>query len=348
MKNSAIQYYLDTLIIQASLGNDKLTKEAQSGAVGTIISDVKNYVSSKIDDNNKVSSVLNIIAPGAISVLLRSIGLNWIGFLLPLAMNVFGIKFDEILSSIHSKISSMLKAGPVSSEQVDAAVEASFESEKSAPPTEEQLQQYLQTHSFNKMLRSAHLFKMSLIQSSNIKKTAGVFDMFGGSKVKTVSLLASVVKWTIKTVIAAAGLMVAGDVVKKMVGIKDQLDEKQISTAFKLNSSYDNKQLNTDKATWVESVIPNTNNIKDFVLDWMNEVYQDIEQYEELAENTFGFRNVVKEIEDFNAGNKSGNITFIPKMFKTKKDAVNIFIKEVEDKVKSAGYYGKSSPPISA
>ena len=70
------------------------------------------------------------------------------------------------------------------------------------------------------------------------------------------------------------------------------------------------------------------------VLDWMEEVYEGTSQFENDASNTTGFRNVVQEIEDYNSGNVSGRITYIPRMFPTKKSAVDVFIDELANKAK--------------
>src|SRR6185295_15219475 len=124
MSNSEINFYVDCLIIEA-LSKDHMIKKADSsGLVMSLVEKLKGYVGAHLDTNDKVSSALNILAPGVISVLFKSLGLGWLGTLFGLAMNIFHIDVGGILSSVYNSVKSMLGAGQqVSSSQIDSIVQ---------------------------------------------------------------------------------------------------------------------------------------------------------------------------------------------------------------------------------
>jgi hypothetical protein len=352
-KETSLQFYQDTLVIQAAFGDARLMKYAEEGTVDQIISAVKDYVGGHIKEDDKIGSVINILAPGAVTIMLRSLGLGWLGFFAGLAMEIFHVDVDKYVQEIMSKLIPKLKAGEkVSSEEVATATETAFAPEIAKEPTQQELAQ-VGTYKPAYTVREALLLKMAMeeavVEYKLTKNAAGIWDLFTGGKKGTVSLLAKAIKWIIMVVLASGGLMVAGDVANKIVGRPNAIDgslkggqpapqaaavpvtvSKQ--TKFKVNKSYDNATLNSGSTTWTESGPPNNSNIRSMVLDWMGDVYDGTDQYTNIASSSIGFGNVVKEIKDYNSGNANGRITYIPRMFPTKKSAVDIFIDEVADK----------------
>ena len=351
--NSSLQFYLDTLVIQAAFGDEKLRKQAEGDTADQLISAVKGYLGSKIDPNDKVGSFINIFAPGAVTLMLRSLGLGWLAFIAGVAMNIFHVDVGSIVQSIVSKILPKVKEGAkFTTEEIQNTVEAAFEPDANKEPTAEEVAQ-LNSHAFT--VRDALLYRLGMdeaIKEYELTKNAGVFDLVKSGRKGTVSLLAKAIKWIFMVALTSLGLMVAGDAVNKVLGRPNSFDgtiqngksvEQNVAqpstvskqTKFKQNANYNNRVLNSGSATWVEQGAPNQANIKNFVLDWMTEVYDGTSQYENVASNTPGFMNVVQEIMDYNNTNQSGTVTYIPRMFSTKKQAVDIFIDQVANQVGS-------------
>lgn len=355
-KETSLQFYQDTLVIQAAFGDSRLTKYAEEGVVDQIISAVKTYISGHIKEDDKVGSVINILAPGFLMVMLRSLGLGWLGFFASLAMEVFHVDVNAAIQEILQKLLPKLQSGEkVSPDEVKAASEAAFAPAIAKEPTKEELEKvdkFTSGVKSNYTVREALLYKTAMTEAAieyKLTKNAGIFDLFTSGKRGTVSLLAKAIKWIFIVVLASAGLMVAGDVTNKILGRPNAIDgnlrggqpvaqapaapvsvSKQ--TKFKVNKSYDNAILNSGTATWIESGSPNMSNVRNMVLDWMADVYDGTAQYNNIAANSAGFRNVVQEIMDYNVSNRNGRVTYIPRMFPTKKSAVDLFIDEVADK----------------
>jgi len=351
-KYSSLQFYQETLIIQAAFGDAILMKQAEEGIVDSLISAVKSYMSGHVDENDKVGSAINILSPGIVMVMLRSLGLGWLGFIAGLAMEIFHVDVKSLIQSALSKLIGPLKAGEkLTPEQIKSAVDGTFNPEANKEPSKEEVEQF-QTKGFT--VREALLYKTAMTEAVieyKLTKNAGIFDLFSGGKRGTISLLGSAVKWIFITVLASLGLMVGGDVANMVLGRPSALtgtlqggkptelpQSEQVATSvskqnkFPISSSYDKRVLNSGSTTWTETGAPTDSNIRNMALNWMKEVYDGVSQYENLASNTIGFRNVVQEIVDHNSGNASGKITYIPRMFTTKKNAVDIFIDEVANK----------------
>lgn len=81
-----ISLYVDALLVETVLADPKLYKTG--GFLGDLLTKVKDYFASKIDPNHPVASVLNELAPGAIWLLFRSLGLGMWGTLISLLMSV--------------------------------------------------------------------------------------------------------------------------------------------------------------------------------------------------------------------------------------------------------------------
>lgn len=353
-KNTEISLYVDALVIQAAFGNEVITKEAEGGYVASLVSLVKDYVSAHIKPEDKVGSVINLLAPGAFSTLLSALfpSLKWLGIIFGLAMNMFHVDVASILRSIGSEIKSLISGGKeVSSDQVDNIVEAQFASVPKA--TKEEAEQFIKPASVQ--IREAKLFRLALIDANDkFVKNAGLIDFvtsFIFGKSKTVTLLSKAIGWIIKIILASAGLMVAGDAANALLGRSSAFTgtlqdgkptESQTAvvtskqTRFKVGPSYSDTAKNTRSSTWVESVSPSSNNIKNMVLDFMEEVYPETKDFNNEAMSTPGFKVIVDEILDYNEANQNRQMTYIPKAFDTKKRLVDMFIDQVAEKAGSA------------
>src|SRR5579885_2506981 len=104
-----ISFYVDTLIVEAIVGDEKLYKQAATGGlVMGLIDKVKEYVGNQIDPNDKAGSLINILGPGVIFTAFRAFGFGWLGLLISLAMRIFHVDVAGMISSIWDKLKGMI------------------------------------------------------------------------------------------------------------------------------------------------------------------------------------------------------------------------------------------------
>lgn len=359
LSESQISFCVDTMIVETLLSNEGLSKTAQAQNVLTDITDkVSNYFSNHIKPHDKAGSLLDMIAPGVVWFTLRAIGLPWwFSTLLSLAMDVFHIDVKKIFSSIYGGIRSLLSGGKsVSSSQVDSVVSNAVQ-ENTTPATQEeanQAAQELQSKSQLYYLREAKLLKLAMIEyhqmTSEGQGRAGssFFSMFSARKTAASSLLARVLGWIIKIALAAAGLMVAGDIVNKFLGRPNALDNTiqkgepiqtepvaQVpvviskQTKFPLNPSYHEESLNVGNNAWILNITNNKESIEQALVNFAKEVYQGLDGQESNIKASPRFQSIADAIAWYNHTSEGGPVVFIPRTFSSKKRLVDHFIDDV-------------------
>lgn len=348
--NSEIGFYVDTLIVETVLSDNKITKTANtSGLMSGLLNTVKTYIENNINSEDKVGRLINLLAPGMISVLLG----GWFGTLIGLSMRVFNINVKGILGSIHDKISSLLKGGQeVSSSQVDNIVQNSIQEHKK-PLTEADVERIeSQKKSVSQQLSDARLLKLAMItyrSSSEINKTAGLFGVSLRKRKDRIegNLLPKILGWIFKVAIASAGLMVAGDVVNKVLNrpnafdgsIKDGKPVETVTpsttqTKFKLNPSYKAENINSEKNPWIEKYTNNKSGVETMLVDFAKSVYQGLDNLDSVIRSLPAFKAVADKILWFNNTAAGDPVIFIPKMFTSKKSIVDYFIDDLAEKTK--------------
>jgi len=362
--NSEISFIVDTMIVETLLSDEGLSKTAQAGsAISSLIDKVKGYVGNNINPEDKTGSLLNLLAPGAISIAFRAMGLGWLGILFGLAMRIFHIDVGSILQSIWDKLKSALSGGKqVSSSEVDGMVTSSVQEHNKAPTEDEAekaAQMLEQKKSSRQLFRDAKLLKLAMIEfekdSMSFTKEAAspFFSMFSSRKGATANLLGKVLGWVFKIAIASAGLMVAGDVVNKFLDRPNALDNtvqkgKPVSdtaapttapaaptstqTKFKVNTSYRNEQKNVNRV-WAEAVPNNESSIETMLVMFAKEVYSGLEGKEALIRSSPAFQVIKSRIVSNNKVSEGDNIVLIPRYFTSKKQIVDMFIDDVAEKV---------------
>lgn len=351
-QNSEINFYVDSLIVETILSNNKFIKQADSGSmIMSLIDKVKNYVGNNIDPNNKSESLINILGPGAISVAFSAMGLGWLGMLMGLAMRVFNINVKEIISSIWNKLKTAIAGDkPVSSSQVDSFVQNSVQ-ENYQPATKEEAERaakMMESKSFSQLMRDAKFVKLSMIECENNSfiKEAGFFSMFSDRKSKTANILTRVLSWIFKIALASAGLMVAGDVVNKFIGRPNALDDtvqkgkpidqqssipivvsKQKKFPIKLN--YIDEKKNIGEYNWMERIQNDPIYIENMLIKFTKDVYDGLNGKENFIKNSPVFDVVKDKITWYNHTSPDAPLVFIPKYFTSKKQIVDYFIDDV-------------------
>lgn len=362
MSSSEVSFCVDTLLVETVLSDPKLYKKA--GFVQDLLGKVKDYFSHQIDPANPVKSVLDHIAPGALWLLFQSLGIGKWGFLLGLLMETFHVDVHGMLTSLYEKVKELIGSGnKVSSSDIDAASRATvMEFNKPVTPEEEARgTQALQNakppgesaasdqrvYSSFELLDDARMFRLALIDYENqyfrltkdgVNKTAG---LFGNTKSKGTSLLGTIFGWVIKLALASAGLMVAGDVANEVLGRPSALSgtyqkgqessetpsapapATPHSTQTKFPSKGDGPLPGT------LPMVNNPQNIENFLIQITKDTYSGLDGKENLIRNSPAFQAVKDNINWYNVHNEGTAVTFLPGMFKTKKQLVDFFIDDV-------------------
>lgn len=356
MNNQEISFYVDCMIVEAIAEDPSIIKNAEGATTGAIVSlmkAIRDYVVSKIDPNDKVGSVLNLLAPTIVFQMFGALGFGWVGALLGLAITIFGIDVKDILGTIESGIRSLISSGkPVSSSQVDEIVgDAVSSNYKPATPEEEEAaRKKLESQSsFDMELRDARIVKMAMeTYSHGMKKEAYWGVGFGALKFKIAKVLKKVLSWTFKTILASAGFMVAGDAVSKFLGVGDNAGtsvtptkkEPSVSirsssqTRFPVNKSYTNVMYNTsdDDVTWSVPYSNTKAGIRRMLLDFSKQVYDGLNGLENIIVAQPGFKVAENKIYWYNYSSKGARHVFIPRAFKSMKQIVDLFIDDVARK----------------
>lgn len=357
---SELQFFADTLIIETLLSDPRINKKAQASFVPSLVNKVKDYASSHIDSNNKVSSVLAILTPGILTVL----GFPVLGFLVKLSEMVFHIDLSSIFSSIGTSVAELINDNKqTDSNSVINAVQSAIESNAGSEPTEEEANKFFNIKS-SFTLREAQLFKIALADFAaknsyfdfdnpkfNMKFAAGVMgsllSAFGLSKFKLLKILASVISWIVRVVLWSAGFMVAGDAVHHMMGTSNSVSTKEniihpVSTVsvpanhesitLKVNPNYSSESFNNALSTWM---LPgNVSSIMETIISWATEIYPELKGFENLLKSTSGFHNLNKIIQEYNEGSNLGFVV-MPKQFTSRKQVVDTFVSEIQNDVQN-------------
>lgn len=362
-----LEILIETIIVETLLSDPTLSKTAQSGLASSLIDKVKSYVSTKIDSNNKVESVIDLLTPG----ILFALGFPVLSFIAKLAQMIFHVDFGKIFGDIAATVRGLISSNKqTTSAQVDAAVSKAVNSSSGSEPTEDDVKRFLKSSSYQKIsLREAQLFKVALqdfiannpdfnLNSPNFNiKTAQRFlpsllSSFTGTKVRTVNILITIISWIVKTILATAGFMVAEDAINKVVGNPNSFDNTyqkgktpetssnipaslpaSKQTTFKINPSYTEERLNLNDR-WIEP--SPLSNLDDTIIQWTKYIYPDTQSLSDQdIISTNSFSKLTEVIKEYNNTNTS-NITFMPRVFTSRKKVVDMFIDELASKHKIA------------
>jgi hypothetical protein len=363
IRNTELQFCLDTLVLETLLSSGEMIKTSEDIMSG-LIGKIKNYVSSSIDPNNKVASILDLLAPGVLTVL----GHPVIAFIVMLAENFFGFSIGNIFMGIVDKVKGLITGGKeTNSQEVDAAVESVVKANLGAEPTEADLAKFKDKDpaiDAKSSLRDAQLVKLAFINHAGKAGVAGALAKLTGVQSKTGSILGSILKWVVKMVLAAGGFMILGDVATKLMGTTKAdptpsgfptltpthkgfavpAAPPSSQNLFKVNPNYNEEKLNINRG-WIEAVPPSQ--IGSEIVDWTQEIYPELAHMTNFIKSSARFQKTVSDIQEANANNTS-NITFMPSMFSSRKKVVDTFIDDLANKAKSLPNAPKSKEAMTA
>ena len=287
--NSEIGFYLDSVLIHSFLSdNERMVKKAESGAVLGLINGVKDYALSQINPNDKLGSVLNILAPAGISAIFTAMDMTWIGRLIGIAMTVFHIDVKGVLSSISGGIRGLIgNGGQTTSTAVHNVV---MDAVKSHTPgaSEADATSFFESKGFNQKQRDVFFIKEA-IKKYELNKEAKISDvmmnLFTNQKMRTSTFLGTLLSWIARLVIAAGGFMIAGDAINKFLGRPNAIDKtydaskpsslpsftsgpssSSTQTKFKVKSSYRDVVLNSPSNSWIEKMSNDVGSIENLAI----------------------------------------------------------------------------------
>jgi len=370
--NTLHRYYADNLILDMMSSNGLLLKQAQVGdMLSSAASSIKNYVLNRINPNDKVGSVIDILAPGAITVLLRSLGFGGItAGLFGMAMSAFNIDVGGILKSIWEKIKSLLSSNPkISPQQIDQAVQTSvaentgeFTEDDAAKAQQVLSQSQDQQKAIAKSIRDARMVKLAIIEYEQLTKNAwgrrrwepGILESIFGHRQRTGNILTTILSWVLKIIIVSAGLDVGGQLIRKFLGMSSAFDGPNpaggpsglssgqssgqtaapvsTQTKFKVQPSYKSVTRNAPGTFWAESIRNDRPSIEEMLISFAKEVYQGLDGLESVIRSAPGFQVVAERIVNSNQASAGGNVVILPYYFHNKKEIVDLFIDDVAEK----------------
>lgn len=366
MKQSEISFYVDTLIVEAILCDENpgngLRKEAS--VVGDLLAKVKEYTGQHIDQNDKAGSVINMLAPGAITMALGAMGFGWWRILVGLAVSVFHINVAGIFESAWGALKGMIGGNKqVSGPEVDSMVQnavrqntTTISSDEEAQKAQEQAKN-IPGLTTSARLRQARMLKLAMIEYDRVTTysltkeglSLNPLQWFGKGQGSTSSLLGTIISWIFKVVLASAGLMVAGDVINKFLGRPNAIDKtyqagqpeqqtqsappapRSTQTKFPLNAGYNE---GAHPRPWIEQTPNNAGSISNMLVGWAKEVYSGLNGKEGLITSSPAFQAIVEQIAWYNHTSAGDNMVVIPTMYSNKKSLVDYFIDDVAQKAK--------------
>lgn len=352
-KTSELDFYLDIMILEAILSDDKMIKNASVG--GDIVAKIKDYFGSKFNTPeakaDKTGTFINMIAPAGISSLFKMIGFGKLGLLLGLATSVFHIDINGILHSIWEKFKAALGTGnPISSGEVDTIVSSSVQENDKEASEKDLAQLPPETLSKFQMLNEGRRLKRVLsMYEENLRLNKTAYDFgkllpkFVKNKSQHSSMLTTVLSTIFKIALSAAGFMVAGDVVNKFLGRPNGFDKNETpqaqppapvvshstQTRFKVNPGYQDV---VHGDNWAEQITNDPASIAAMLLRFSKEVYAGLDGMDQIITTAPHFQAVLNDIVWYNHNAKGDPIVFIPKYLKSKKSIVDYFIDEVAQK----------------
>lgn len=352
MIKGEVQFYMDTLLVETLLAEPQLYKKAD------LKSSVEQYFSSKIDKDNKVDSVFNLLAP---ALMVKLFGWKW-GLIMGLMTSVFHIDVGGLLMSIVNKVREMVGDGkkPITQAQLESVVQQSAQEFSKSTPEEAEtgyqaaLQQKQTAQADDGMvfssvdlLHEAKMTKLALIayEYENMRLMKEPFqkiaappawmNMFGGAKAQKTSLLARIFGWVIQIALVAAGIMVVGDVINVGLGRPNSLsgtyqagqETSQPATATSTQTKFKPKGDAPLPKNW--PLVNTPENVESMLIGFTKDVYDGLEGKENLIRSSIGFQNVKEKIDWYNVHNPGSSVIFLPRIFSTKKQLVDTFIDSV-------------------
>lgn len=348
MSKGDIRFYTDTLIVETIVGDSLSVKIAQEGGMlSGIASSIKDYVSEHIDPNDKTGSIINMLAPTAISGLFRLFGFGKLGLLFGVVASALHIDVARMVEPIWNEVKGTLSSGQkVNPSQIDGAVSQAIQqfTPSDRAPADDQLENNLAQD-----LREARMLRLSLEQYEHqmmrLTKEENpkiIFSFAAGRAARTTSLIGRIIGWIFKTVLYAGGFMVAGDVANKLLGRPNALDKtyqagqpsggpSAVPAPVTTQTKFKPTQAGTETAPqpWGESINNDPGSIENMLIEFAKQVYSGLDGHEGIIRSSPIFQAIKSQIAWYNHTAVGEPMVYIPQMYPNKKAIVDHFIDQV-------------------
>jgi hypothetical protein len=307
------QFLIDAAFMNATC--KPLIKNAGSDVLSQLLTDVVGYVRQHIKADGtteeKVVAITDIVIPG----LIAGFGHPWIAIIIKLAESYAGLSFGTILTNAWHELMPHAQTGNVAPSAVDGILQSILPSEPTTAAN----------------IRDFKLYSLGISHQ---------MTSYAATKPVATSLLGKIVGWMLKATLAAAGIMVLGDIANKLTGHTDvgptasglpawlhsgPAIRVSTQTVLKQNPAYEPEHHN-QSSSWMVSTPPSQ--IAPVIVAWATSIYPDLKGHENLITSASQFQYVVSEIQKDNAANATP-YTFIPTAYSSKKSVVDIFIDQV-------------------
>jgi hypothetical protein len=352
MSSADIRFYVDTLIVETIMGDPSLVKRGDTnGMLSGVAPLITDYVSQHINPEDKVGSVIDMLAPTAIFGLFKLFGHGTLGLLFGVLASALHINIGGMVEVLWQEVKNTLSNGQkVVPSQIDSAVSQAVQ--QYAPQEEDQSPADTMENSIAQDLRHARGLRLSLEQYDRqlfrlTKQTIPEQQLFAyaiGRGARTTSMLGRILGWIFKVALMSAGFMVAGDVANKMLGRPNALSGNYqagspqtaspaavptpitTQTTFKVNPSYQNTPA---PQPWAENVTNDASSIENMLVNFTKDVYAGLDGKESAIQSSPTFQAVRDQIVWYNHAAAGEPKVYLPSMYANKKAIVDHYIDEV-------------------
>ncbi len=346
-----------------------------SDILGGVGSEIKSFVQEHVSEDKPggvIGSLLNIMAP---AVIFRIHPIMGILYLIATAFGFdLQSTLGKIIDTIKPKLESGEAVTTAEVNAIGASLAGGITAESSDDLLgylhKLDLNKFAGPSSYSQQDIMSKLFG-GTGQASGVKvpwlfadKNAGPLQrIFGnlfasGGKNTARRLLVGFMVWIVKTILAGAGLLaVTGFVANKLrpnaestpttnsepksesitTGIPSTLPAEQIVPNLLndlLNFTGAGQKIvrKSPSALWV---VPLSGSIENTLLNWVNEMYPNMSEYEDIIMSTPSFQSMIDKLND--PAKVGANSLVIPQEFQTRKDIVDTFIRDAAKKVVNKG-----------
>lgn len=338
------------MIVEALLRDSSMVKSAQSGVLSGAASMIGEYASSHMNPEDKVGSVINMLAPVGIFKLFSLFGHGTLGILLGVVASALHIDVGSMVESLFNSIKDTLQKGQkVSPAQIDSAVSQTVQQHtpQDETPADDSI-----GNSVAQDLREARMLKLAIehynyrvLRLTKEDASPVLFSYAAGRASRTTKLIGRILGWIFKTILMSAGFLVAGDEAAKLVGMPNALDKTwhagQPSSAglaapavpapVTTQTKFKPTGTGTDVAPqpWEEHVSNDPGSIENMLIDFTKQVYSGLDGHEDWIRSSPIFQAVKNQIAWYNHTAAGEPMVYIPTNYSNKKTIVDHYIDEV-------------------
>jgi hypothetical protein len=284
-----------------------------------------------------------MLAPAGITEIFSLFGWGKLGWLLGIGASMLHIDVASMVRPLWETVKNSLNRGQgVTPAQIDSAVSQSIQSNTAdQSPADDMHNRVAQD------LREARMLRLALEQYDHqmlrlTKEPSKLLLSYAAGKAARASLIGRILGWIFKTVLMAAGLMVAGDLGAKMLGMPNALDHTwhpgqqssspaAIPTPVTTQTKFKPTGAGTEAAPqpWSENVTNDPGSIQNMLVQFTKDVYAGLDGHESQITSSPTFQAVKSQIAWFNQAAAGEPMVYIPQMYPNKKSIVDHYIDQV-------------------